>query len=229
MAGLKSKEQLANYLVHASKTIDEWSGLDKPSRQALLDKIELEEARAELDERQANENKIKTQTQLKTKLDGMVQESGYEYEDFRMAANEIMTKLPHLLKDCNTEEQIAKKVLDTMAQNDAYNEVEGIASKIAPTKLSGLDKDKRSLFLNQLTQLRLQGESPKSIESFVREVFDVQSSASSATSESLKSVQKTTTTPAPKKSGKQKAEAKDFDSIAKREIAKARESGFSMI
>jgi hypothetical protein len=226
MAGLNSKEAMANYIVQANKVISEWGEMDVGSRQALLDRIELEQRRAELSKVENERQEQANRQQFHSKLTNLLAQRGADVDEFRVASNYLLQNRPELFADLSSEDEIAERVLDTMSVLETYNDTESVVMKIAPQRYGKLSQEDKRDFINELVSLKISGASEKDIARTVREVFGVKAKTSNTNSESPKPVatkQAATVRQAPKKSGNKNVQGStDVDQILKNVLS----SGF---
>lgn len=226
MAGLNSKEAMANYIVQANKVVSEWGEMDIGSRQAIFDRIELEQRRSELAKVEEEKQQKESQAIFHSKLTNLLMSRNVPVDEFRVASNYLLSNKPEVFEGAQTEEEIAERVLDTMTVLETYNNTESVVMKIAPQRYGKLSSDDKRDFINELVSLKIAGASDKEIARTVREVFGVKAKTSNTVSESPKPVaskQAATVRQAPKKSGNKSVQGStDVDQILKNVLS----SGF---
>jgi len=162
MAGLKTKDQIVKYVEQAQNVIGRLSQMTDEQKAALLDRIDNEQERWKLDKEKEKVTKIQKTSEFQNNLKTMLKTAGVDISEY-LGAFDILQKKPEVFNGLD-EDGIAKKVLDFVFVDRAYNRVEAGIKLVNPKLLS------QDGFVERVVQLTATQKdfTPKDIADVVR-------------------------------------------------------------
>lgn len=206
LQGLNAKEQVANFIVQADKTVREWLETSPEGRKQLLDAIELEQYKQrELKQTKQKEVQTKAQ-QFWTDTENLVLSKGFTMDEFREASNFLIEHQSEIFPQNANEEQIRDIILDRLSAVPVYVEIEDVASKVNSQKFKSFSKEAKQEFLDEMFRLKQAGiwRSASELKDILSEVLGKPAPKKASSLVSQKSATKTAKTLAPKGSEQKK-------------------------